>query len=68
MKFLLLIHSAVGLNTMPRFEDEKQMLEKISPYSWIIKKGFVPNMKVRFRNFLTRFRDVQTIACVPFAL
>lgn len=28
------------------YEDELQYLEKLNDYSWRIKKGFVPNMKV----------------------
>ncbi|VDM17607.1 unnamed protein product [Hydatigera taeniaeformis] len=32
---------------MPRsYEDELKFLEKLSPCSWLIKKGFVPNMRV----------------------
>lgn len=29
------------------YQDELQYLEQINPYSWRIKKGFVPNMKVK---------------------
>ncbi|KAK4015929.1 RNA-splicing ligase RtcB homolog [Daphnia magna] len=32
---------------MPRsYEEELKFIERLSPYSWRIKKGFVPNMKV----------------------
>jgi len=28
------------------YDEEMKFIERITPYSWRIKKGFVPNMKV----------------------
>lgn len=33
------------------YEDELKYLEKLNDYSWRIKKGFVPNMKVNLPTF-----------------
>lgn len=33
-----------------KYEEELQYLEKITDYSWRIKKGFQPNMKVSFQS------------------
>ena len=34
------------------YQDELNYLEKLNDYSWKIKKGFVPNMKVnQFQNY-----------------
>lgn len=37
------------------YQDELQYLEKLNNYSWRIKKGFVPNMKVINSNYLNIF-------------
>lgn len=36
------------------FEQEKEYLEKISPNTWRIKKGFVPNMRVEGRFYVNK--------------
>ena len=32
--------------TVRTYDDELKYLERLNDYSWRIKKGFVPNMKV----------------------
>jgi len=43
------------------FEEEKEFLERLSPYEWRIKLGFVPNMLVEGRFYVNKMLENMTL-------
>ena len=52
---------------MPRtYKEEMEFIEKLTPNSWLIKKGFVPNMNVRehFSTLSHQFSSAVILTCM----